>query len=110
MLPHGEVSQLGYIPPQGSGASAYLPVLGALFGHSHGIIQPHDTTGLLQIFHAASESRCRNIEPEEGFKRGGDGAWQAHLRTAAGTLVLWFQLTLTQGLPLLWLSVPLDFL
>lgn len=46
----------------------YLPVFRALFGDSHSIVQSNDTTGFLQIFHAASESRRRNVKSDQEHK------------------------------------------
>lgn len=50
----------------------YLPVFRALFCYAHSIIQSNDTSGLLQVFHAASESGCRNVKPDVGFEKTGE--------------------------------------
>lgn len=66
--------------------NSYLPVFWAFFCDSHSVIQSNNTAGFLQIFHAASESRCRNVKPDLGYKKGRDVPDQACLRAGAETL------------------------
>ena len=66
--------------------STHLPVFWALLCYSYSVIQPNNTSSFLQIFHAASESRCRNVKPDLGYKKGRGVPDQACLRIRAETL------------------------